>query len=62
MNTLKPIELKCKVTKGYVGYSEVISFEYPGADAGLNHYKVDGKTYVGTVIFDGIGSRRYKSY
>jgi hypothetical protein len=40
------------ITKGYVGTELVTVFTYQGADAGMNHYQFQGKTFAGTVKFD----------
>ena len=42
------------VIKGYVGQELVTAFTYQGADAGLNHYQFQGKTFAGTVKFDNV--------
>jgi hypothetical protein len=42
-----------KIT-GYVNRTQVVAFVYPGADSGLNHYTIDGKTHMGNVKFTDI--------
>jgi hypothetical protein len=44
------------ITKGYVGTELVTAFTYQGADAGLDHYQFQGKTFAGTVKFDHVVS------
>jgi hypothetical protein len=40
------------ITKGYVGNELVTAFTYQGANAGLNHYQFQSKTFAGTVKFN----------
>jgi hypothetical protein len=47
---------------GYVNNLYVIAFVYNGKDKGLSHYKLNNKTYVGTVQFTKIVSKESLYY
>jgi hypothetical protein len=49
---LETKEYNMTITKGYIGTELVTAFTYQGADAGLNHYQFQGKTFAGTVKFN----------
>jgi len=59
-NINKPLTYK-KIT-GYVGRNPVIAYVYPGSDSGLNHYRIDGKTKMGTVEFTTISKEEEIEY
>ena len=50
-----------KIT-GYVDRTPVIAYVYPGLDSGLSHYKIDGKTKIGTVNFTTISKEEKVEY
>lgn len=50
-----------KIT-GTAGSYLVTAYVYSGADAGLSHFIVNGQTYVGTVSFTEILSRKTFTY
>lgn len=56
----KPLTYK-KIT-GYVGRNPVVAYVYPGSDSGLNHYRIDGKTKMGTVEFTTISKEEEIEY
>lgn len=58
----KDPNLYLTIIRGRVGDKGVIAYLYPGRDSDLSYYKVDGKTYVGTVDFSEIYEKRRKKY
>ena len=55
-------ELTYKKISGYVGQTPVTAYVYPGADYGLSHYVIDGKTNFGTVVFTKITNEKEIKY
>lgn len=47
---------------GYVGDKKITAFIYPKSDCGLNHYILNGRTFVGSVEFTSITRKKNIPY